>query len=61
MASEKKIKISLFRHFSVNYETVMTAKLRRHLVLVVMAAEAKHLHFGFSGYPVVMMVSASFS
>ena len=56
MACEKKIKICLSPYCSVNYETIMIAKLWRHLLLMIMVAKASHVQFGFSGYAVSMML-----
>ena len=61
MDSEKKIKIYLSPHCSVNYETIMTSKLWMHVFLLVTVCKAMHLQFGFSGHAnVFMMQSACF-
>ena len=62
IASEKKIRFSLSLHFSVNYETTMTARLWRHLVLAVLIAKAVHLGFHLAvNANVFMMLSAYLS
>lgn len=40
---------NLFVYFSVSSETILAAKLWRHLVFVVMEAKIEYLKFGLSG------------